>query len=134
MSEREIRSLLRKVCADLDRVARKAVLPTTLGASLALTSCSGTPKTEVTPDPIHTDGVHTLADADAGAHTVESPPPDPIVAVDAALVQEPAPVKTDAAPVRVKVRTGPQKPDPPKPYMAPDAEYLYEAIQRNRTA
>lgn len=43
MSEREIRSLLRTICDRLDerarRVTRKVVVPSVLGASLALSGC-----------------------------------------------------------------------------------------------
>jgi len=36
MSERQIRSLIRRVCADLDRRARKVAIPAALGVGLAV--------------------------------------------------------------------------------------------------
>ena len=135
MSESEIRRLLNKICEDLDRVARKVALPAAVGASLALTGCAGTPKNEVTSDPVETDPVTTVADAgpmephldervipsetmpDASPGT-RFPMPDKTVAVDAGPGGSIHPID----PIH------PIRPDSPKPYMGPDAEPLYKSI------
>ena len=113
MSEKEIRGLLARACDELDRVARKArklALPTALGASLALSACGGTQKSEGTPDPIDNgDKVETAADAG-----VAEPPPTPVA---------------DAAVRRVPDDRPPDW-DIPKPYMAPDAAPLYQTIEK----
>ena len=72
MSEREIRSILRDVCADLDRHSRwvvrngvrKIVFPTVIGATLALSGCDSRSTPEyAAPLP---DGQVTEAGAEGG--------------------------------------------------------------------
>lgn len=100
MSEREIRGLLRTICEELERRGRtlvrkgvrKVLLPTTLGAGLALAGC----------------GDDTTPDRDAKA-TADAGMPDT--------------GKTDT--FKPKIDFG-----PPMPYMAPDAEPLYDSFGR----
>jgi len=121
MSEREIRRLLGKACAELDRCAhsaRKAMLPTAIGATLALTGCSGPPKSEAGPDTIKTDKVEMVADA--GQTLMVDPDEKPVA--DAGVPKEPPPP--------------PPPPDwaPDRPYMAPDAVPLHQMLDKSRVA
>lgn len=133
MSEKEIRKLLQRACAELDRYARlakKAMLPGAVGAGLAITGCASTPKPEAAPGPGPTDSVQAVADAGV----VEAPLPDQTADAGAAVVEEAPPVQVaDAAPQPVK-RERPPDYDIPKPYMAPDAEPLYTSIDDERVA
>jgi outer membrane murein-binding lipoprotein Lpp len=107
MSEKETRRLLQRICEDLDRyarLARKLVLPTTLGAGVALAGCgdSTTPK----PDSARGDVAKTDAlKADAS--------------------------KADAKADTLKADLKKWDQEIPKPYMAPDAEPLYRSLERN---
>lgn len=118
MSESEIRALLRTIRADLDRALRKVVLPTALGAGIALSAgCSDdaeTPHPDAkTPD----------------AALVDSVRPDQ-QGVDQAVVADgavPADQQTDQ-------QGADSQPGwdfyPPPPYMAPDASPLYLSVER----
>jgi len=117
MSEKEIRSLLRTICADLDRSIRKALLPTALGASLALGACSddsnGQPDT-TTPDTAVVDAGHDQKVADQKVP-------------DGALTDQRVADQTQQ-----DQQAGPDLPKwdfwPPPPYMAPDAAPLYLSL------
>ena len=124
MSEKQIRDILRDVCADLERHSRrvvrsgvkKVVLPTVLGAGLALGGCDlGGESDYGAPMP---DGYYKEASVDAKQA-------DGIVGKDVAIYS--APDAIYAAPDLQKVDAGPsedyQAPDaggPQPDYMAPD--------------
>lgn len=126
MSEKQIRDILRDVCADLEehsrRVVRsgirKVVLPTVLGAGLALGGCDlGNESDYGAPMP-QPDGLYKEAGVDAELS-------DGIVGKDVAIYS--APDAIYAAPDLKKVDAGPsedyQAPDaggPQPDYMAPD--------------
>lgn len=132
MSEREIRSLLRRICAKLDdktakarRVARKAVLPTMLGTGMALSGGCDEGRA------VQTDGIIAPADmayADMAGMNLDVWPPDagspdgPVPMPDL-MYMSPDVGPTDAA----KVDAGPQPlytaadAGPIPPYTAPDA-------------
>jgi hypothetical protein len=131
MSESEIRRLLNKICEDLDRVARKVALPAAVGASLALTGCAGTPKNDVTSDPVETDPVTTVADAGPMApHLDERVTPSETMPDARPATDYPMPDKTAAVDAGPGVPVRPIRPDSPKPYMGPDAEPLYKSIDK----
>ena len=121
MSEKEIRSVLRSLCEDLDRRARRAmrsgmrnvVMPAALGAGLALSGCSDDSSTTIDS------GKTDVAIADAGAENVQPP----YMAPDAALYAAPD-VRLDTAPDATGSEMGilysaPDGLQPP--YMAPDS-------------
>ena len=120
MSEKEIREVLRGVCHDLDRYSRrvvrqgvrKIVLPTVLGAGLAMTGCG-----ERASVPVY--GVPADAGVEAGSRDMMYGAPDWPPKDDQQLGPTPdmvygvadGPIKDDA------YWTSPDIP----PYMAPDA-------------
>lgn len=146
MSEREIREILREVCADLDRHSRavvrngvrKIVLPTVLGAGLALGGCDSAsrpmyaaplPDGQVADSQV-SDGVAPTDGAVYAAPDVGPTPPymapdsSPVYAAPDMVYMAP-----DAGPTPPYMAPdkGPQPdymaPDgaPVPPYMAPDA-------------
>lgn len=110
MTEREIREILRTVCLDLERqckkVVRKVVVPSVLGASLALSGCGD-------DDTTRKDGLVGPLYA-APDSSVEIGPQPEYMAPDATLPD----ASTDAGPQidYMAPDAGPQT-----PYMAPDA-------------
>ena len=117
MSEREIRRVLRDVCADLERHSRrvvrrgvrKLVLPTVLGAGLAMTGCD-------TQEPVPAYGVPADAGVEAGSRDMMYGAPDwgpldvlPYMAPDAGPKPDLMYGVPDWGPLDVL------------PYMAPDA-------------
>lgn len=128
MSEKEIRGLLKRACEDLDRIAkraRKAALPATLGAGLALGACVITPKPEAVPDPPPPpDNVEAPVPADA-SFAQPPPPPDRPAVADAGVPEAKPPVADARVPV---IRRRHPNWDPPRPYMAPDATPLYQHV------
>lgn len=141
MSEREIRELLRQVCEDLDsckNLASKLVLPTALGASLALGGCFIAREPQQAPPPEQ--------------RTYAQPPPNDAPPVESPPAKSPpgeascpelkrqcdlgAPDPCDD--YQAKCGTTPPPPPPPpsrkgyrvpnKPYMAPDAEPFYKTV------
>jgi len=116
MSEKEIRGLLRTICDRLDqrarRVTRKVVVPSMLGASLALSGCGD-------GRAVPGDGQVVSEAAPVYAAPMDARPPEAGPAPDA------GPIPVDGRPVEV----GPapdsiyQAPDagPIPPYLAPDA-------------
>ena len=68
MTESEIRRVLRELCEDLDRTARRVILPAALGAGLALSAGCGTRVV-----PAATDG--GSADQHTQGRTDGQPPP-----------------------------------------------------------
>jgi hypothetical protein len=131
MSEREIRSLLRIICDELDvraaragRVARKVVLPTMLGAGLALTGGCDDGR------PVQTDGIIAGVDAAYGVDMSMDVGPGPLYMAPADL----APDTTDGTvPMPDTMYMGPDvgqadaskdvalDAPPAPPYTAPDA-------------
>ena len=126
MSEREIRKILRDVCADLERHSRqvvrdgvrKIVLPTVLGAGLAMTGCDARENVPVYGVPADAgieagrDMMYGAPDAppkgDGKVEPVEAGAPDMMYAVADAVW----PSDTASQPLDLP---------PPPPYMAPDA-------------
>ncbi len=126
MSEREIRSILRGVCADLDRHSRwvvrngvrKLVFPTIIGASLALSGCDSRSTPEyAAPLP---DGQVTEAGADMGGMVYQAPDKGPLPPYQ-------APDKGPTPPYQAPGLDGGGQPEyaaadagPMPPYQAPD--------------
>ena len=126
MSEKQIRDILRDVCADLDRHSRrvvrdgvrKLVLPTVLGAGLALTGCDARENV-----PLY--GVPADVGVEAGLDVF------PYMAPDAGpRDQKVEPAEAGAPDLmygvadQVPADTVPPPPDGPPvlPYMAPDSK------------
>jgi hypothetical protein len=135
MSEREIRSLLRIICDELDvraakagRLARKVVLPTMIGAGMALSGGCDDGGT------VKTDGIIAGVDAAYGVDmSMDAGPLPPYQAPDGTLYAAPDVGQADSTTTDGgevdggKVDAGPQPPytapdaGPIPPYTAPDA-------------
>jgi hypothetical protein len=113
MTEREIRELLRTVCLDLDRCARKVVrkvlVPSMLGAGLALAGCSDRDPTPTDDSSVASEMGPVYGAPDA---TLDGGPMPPYMAPDDSGI---GPQPLYAAP-------GPDGggPQPQPDYMAPD--------------
>lgn len=116
MSEKQIRDILRDVCSDLDRHSRrvvrdgvrKIVLPTVLGAGLALSGCSD--DDVVKKDMVGVEAGMLYAGPDAGP-----------------LDKGPDPKKDGAVDDAGKGDVGTPDAGPIPPYMAPEGGTLYMA-------
>jgi len=86
MSEKEIRSLLGAIRADLDRAIRKALLPTALGASLAL--CAGCGHRESKSDTKTADASVDVQQSVDAPRRPEFRPIPPYMAPDAAPLHQ----------------------------------------------
>lgn len=135
MSEKQIRDILRDVCSDLDRHSRrvvrqgvrKIVLPTVLGAGLALSGC-GDDVVKKDTSPLTEAGVEAGVEAgpaDLAYMGPDAGPPDgPAKKQDGKVVQDGvgAPDMAYMVPDAGKVDKGPMP-----PYMAPEGGMLYMA-------
>lgn len=135
MSEKQIRDILRDVCSDLDRHSRrvvrqgvrKIVLPTVLGAGLALSGCSDDAIKKDT-SPLSEAGVEAGAEAgpaDLAYMGPDAGPPDgPAKKDDGKVVKDGVgtPDMVYMGPDAAKTDGGPMP-----PYMAPEGGMLYMA-------
>lgn len=120
MSERQIRDILRDVCADLDRHSRrvvregvrKIVIPTVLGAGLVMTGCESVQLYGV-PDA----NPPEAGTRDSGSDVKKQEAGSELGPLDVFPYMAP-----DAGPDKAKADTAPPPPDglPVPPYMAPD--------------
>ena len=140
MSEKQIRDILRDVCADLDRHSRwvvrqgvrKIVLPTVLGAGLALSGCSDDDVVKKDTTVPQEAGVEAGAEAglpDLAYMGPDAGPPDGATQKDGAI-QDGAvnpDITSEGGTLYMAPDTGAADTGPAPPYMAPEGGMLYMA-------